>query len=52
MCNGCGYINKNLKLRDRVLYCPNCMTMINRDYNAAINLRDYEIIELEYKFKR
>lgn len=40
-CNHCGSVNKNLKLDDREWVCPECGVIINRDYNAACNLRDY-----------
>lgn len=39
-CNHCGYINKKLKLSDRQWICPNCGDTIERDYNAALNIRD------------
>ena len=39
-CNHCGYINKDLKLRDRTWVCPQCGKEIQRDQNAARNLRD------------
>lgn len=37
-CNYCGYINKHLKLSDRQWECPNCDKIIERDYNAALNI--------------
>lgn len=37
-CNHCGYINKSLKLSDRQWICPNCGNIIERDYNAALNI--------------
>ena len=37
-CNHCGYINKNLKLSDRQWVCPQCGEVIERDYNAALNI--------------
>lgn len=37
-CNHCGYINKTLKLSDRQWICPNCGNIIERDYNAALNI--------------
>ena len=39
-CNHCGYVNKKLKLSDRQWICPNCGEIIERDYNAALNIRD------------
>ena len=39
-CNKCGYVNKTLKLSDRVWICPDCGKIIKRDYNAALNIRD------------
>ena len=39
-CNHCGYVNKKLKLSDRQWFCPNCGEIIERDYNAALNIRD------------
>jgi putative transposase len=46
-CHACGYINKNLKLSDRVYICPECGNVEDRDYNASLNLRDateYKIV--------
>ena len=39
-CNNCGYINKGLKLSDRQWVCPQCGGVIERDYNAAMNILD------------
>lgn len=39
-CNRCGYINKHLKLSDRIYKCTNCNLVIDRDYNASLNIRD------------
>ena len=39
-CNHCGYVNKKLKLSDRQWVCPDCGELIERDYNAALNIRD------------
>ena len=39
-CNHCGYVNKDLKLSDRVWICPKCGVEIQRDQNAAKNLKD------------
>ena len=40
MCHNCGYINKNLTLKDRQWICPQCGNMVERDYNAALNILD------------
>ena len=39
-CNHCGYIKKDLKLSDRTWICPYCGEVIDRDYNAACNIKD------------
>ena len=39
-CHNCGYVNKDLKLSDRQWICPNCGEIIERDYNAALNILD------------
>ena len=39
-CNHCGYIKKDLKLSERQWVCPECGELIDRDYNAACNIRD------------
>ena len=39
-CHNCGYINKNLTLKDRQWICPQCGEVIERDYNAALNILD------------
>ena len=39
-CHNCGYINKGLKLSDRQWICPQCGEVIERDYNAALNILD------------
>ena len=39
-CNHCGYINKQLKLSDRQWTCPKCGEVIERDYNASLNILD------------
>lgn len=39
-CHNCGYVNKNLTLKDRQWICPQCGNMVERDYNAALNILD------------
>ena len=46
-CHACGHIHRELKLRDRIYRCPVCGYTADRDFNAALNLRDtteYKII--------
>ena len=38
-CSRCGHIKRDLKLSDRVYECTECGLVIDRDYNAALNLR-------------
>lgn len=42
LCSGCGCKKTDLKLKDRTYICKNCGLVIDRDYNAAINLMRYE----------
>src|SRR5713226_4109897 len=37
-CSGCGWINEDLTLADRVFTCQECGLTIDRDFNAAHNL--------------
>ena len=39
-CCRCGHVKKDLKLSDRVYVCEQCGLVMDRDMNAAINLRD------------
>ena len=39
-CNHCGYIKRDLKLSERKWVCPECGELIDRDYNAACNIKD------------
>ena len=41
LCNHCGNKNSLLQLSDREWVCPECGSVIDRDYNAACNLKDY-----------
>ena len=37
-CSCCGVVKHDLKLKDRIFKCNNCDLVIDRDYNASINL--------------
>ena len=39
-CHNCGFYNADLCLADRFFICPVCGARLDRDYNAALNLRD------------
>ena len=43
MCSCCGNIKKGLKLKDRTYNCTNCGLIIDRDYNASLNLANYKL---------
>jgi len=38
-CSQCGNINSDITLSDRIYTCPVCGLVIDRDYNAAVNLK-------------
>lgn len=40
-CSCCGFIKSDLKLKDRIFTCPNCNNIMDRDINAAINIKNY-----------
>ena len=40
LCSCCGNIKKDLKLSDRIYKCE-CGNVIDRDYQAALNLKQY-----------
>ena len=37
-CSNCGHIKKDLQLSERIYKCPKCGKIIDRDFNAALNL--------------
>ena len=46
LCHECGSIKKDLKLSDRVYVCKECGNIIDRDYQASLNLKDAIIYEI------
>ena len=46
ICSCCGAIKKDLKLSDRTYICPECGYIIDRDYNASINLKNAKIYKI------
>jgi putative transposase len=43
MCSNCGILKEDLSLSDRVFKCEVCGLEIDRDLNAAINLRNLAV---------
>lgn len=41
MCSKCGNLKKDLKLSDRKYICDSCYSVLDRDYNASLNLKNY-----------
>ena len=46
-CTACGYVNRELTLRDRMWRCPVCGTDLDRDLNASRNIYRRGIADLE-----
>ena len=44
--NGCGYLNSELTLADRTWLCPKCGEVVDRDINAALNIKQFGLISL------
>ena len=42
-CSNCGAINKELPLKDREWTCSNCATVLDRDVNAAVNIKYFAL---------
>ena len=40
-CSRCGNYKKDLKLSDRKYICESCGLILDRDYNASLNLKNY-----------
>ena len=41
LCSSCGYVKKDLKLSERTYICPVCGNVIDRDFQASLNLMRY-----------
>ena len=53
-CSNCGSINKELQLKDREWTCGSCSTVLDRDVNAAINIKSFalkNILSGEHRLK-
>jgi putative transposase len=45
-CSGCGAVKDTLLLSDREYVCESCGMVIDRDLNAAINLRNHGLKQI------
>lgn len=43
ICSGCGHIKQKLSLSERSYICESCGCVIDRDFNASINLSRYSL---------
>jgi putative transposase len=39
-CHACGWVKGDLTLADRVFVCEQCGRVVDRDFNASLNIRD------------
>ena len=46
ICSECGYVDKQLKLSDRIYICKECGCVLDRDKNASYNLRDAKLYKV------
>jgi len=46
-CSGCGFIKQNLGLKNRIYKCDCCGLAIDRDLNAALNLKQLAVSHTE-----
>ena len=43
LCSCCGSINRELTLKDREWTCSNCNSLLDRDVNASINIKNFAL---------
>jgi putative transposase len=48
-CSKCGWINHDLTLADRTFVCRECGNIVDRDFNASINIKNEGVRLLEQK---
>lgn len=47
-CYECGYVKHDLQLNDREWTCPNCGHSHDRDVNAAKNIKDFALPNMNF----
>ena len=47
-CNNCGYVKHDLQLSDREWDCPECGHHHDRDINAAKNIKDFALPDMNF----
>ncbi|MFX1283393.1 MAG: RNA-guided endonuclease InsQ/TnpB family protein, partial [Promethearchaeota archaeon] len=50
LCSNCLYFHRELTLSDRLFRCPLCGVVLDRDYNAALNIANYYYIHQHLLF--
>lgn len=50
-CHRCGNIKRDLTLQDRIYTCPRCHASVDRDVNAAKNIRDQALRNAGFKIR-
>lgn len=48
-CSACGYVKPELSLGERTFICEECGNVLDRDLNAAINIRDVAVSSIDTK---
>ena len=48
-CSNCGYIKKDLTLKERIYKCQKCNIEIDRDFNASINILRQAMTEVKHE---
>lgn len=51
LCSHCGEIHTELKLSNRVFECPSCRLHLDRDHNAAINIKKEGLRQYKLAFQ-
>ena len=52
LCSSCGNIKEKLALSERIYSCDKCDLEIDRDFNAALNLKQYPRLSGNWRISR